>query len=155
VLPLIGDVNSEDAAMSARGAFGKVVVITFDSAILDADNIHGLKQELFALAEERPAKLVLNFRNVEYVSSAAMGVLITLHKRMQTAGGSLVLSHLDRATSEFLQLAKLDRFFRIEDAPVADEGVELRLTSRPAPAPSRQQKQAPDDPVILPFPSKE
>jgi anti-anti-sigma factor len=144
---------------------GQVTVFTFPSAILDPHSVEGVKQELLALVEERPAKLLLNFRKVEYVSSGAMGVLITLNRRMQAAGGRLVLCFLDPTVHESFRAMKLDRVFMIEDDPAADEGADASAQPRPdasAPAQPRPGAARPSetkppsvDPTVLPFRSKE
>jgi hypothetical protein len=96
----------------------------------------------------------LNFRNVEYVSSAALGLFITLHRTMVAGGGQLVLCFLRPEIYEVFQLTKLDRLLTIEDDPAADEGgVELSPQRRPVAARQRRQEAATGaDPVILPFP---
>jgi len=107
-----------------RDRAGQVAVVAFHSSILDVHNFDDVKQELFDLIEERPAKLLLNFRKVQYVSSGVLGVLITLHRKMEAHGGRLVLCFVDPAICELFQATKLDRYFRIEDDPAADEVVE-------------------------------
>ena len=54
---------------------GEVTIIRFvDRKILDESNIQELGQELFQLVEEENRKnLLLDFTNVEFLSSAALG----------------------------------------------------------------------------------
>ena len=59
-------------------------------------------------------KLLLNFNNVEYLSSAALGKLITLNKKLQAAGGRLILCNIDPQIYEVFEITKLDRFFNIQ-----------------------------------------
>src|SRR5262249_39773444 len=72
---------------------GDVTVVSFmDRKILDEQNIQVIGEQLFSLVDESGRKkLLLNFSNVEYMSSAALGKLITLNKKVQAAGGQLVL----------------------------------------------------------------
>jgi len=62
---------------------GDVTVINFvDKKILDEQNIQIIGEQLFSLVDqEGRRKLLLNFGNVEYLSSAALGKLITLNKK--------------------------------------------------------------------------
>lgn len=62
---------------------GDVTVAKFiDKKILDEGNIQIIGNQLFALLEEDGRlKIVLDFSNVEYLSSAALGKLITMDKR--------------------------------------------------------------------------
>src|ERR1700743_1630730 len=61
---------------------GKVTVVTFnDSKIIDEAEIQEFGQELYDLVErEGGKKIVLNFGNVEFLSSAAVGRLIGFDK---------------------------------------------------------------------------
>src|ERR1700730_14069623 len=72
---------------------GEVTVVNFtDKKILDEQNIQIIGEQLFSLVEEMGRrKILLNFSNVEYLSSAALGKLITLNKKLQAATGKLVL----------------------------------------------------------------
>src|SRR5262245_53529969 len=144
--------------MSARRRddSGEVLVARFNCTVLDPPGIENVRHELFALIEQRPTcKLLLNFRDVEYVSSAALGVFITLHRRLESGGGQLVLCFLSPAIHELLKLLKLDRLFNIEDDPAAEEGgVVLDPHHRPVAARKQQEESATGaDSVTLPFPS--
>ncbi len=68
---------------------GDVTVVNFvDRKILDEQNIQVIGEQLFSLVDEdNLRKILLNFGNVEYLSSAALGKLITLNKKIQQAGG--------------------------------------------------------------------
>lgn len=96
---------------------GDVTVINFiDKKILDEQNIQVIGEQLFDLVEEENRrKLLLNFKNVEYLSSAALGKLITLNKKLQEAGGRLVLCDIAPQIYEVFEITKLDKFFTIEN----------------------------------------
>jgi len=95
---------------------GDIVVVGFvDRRILDEANIAIIADQLFSLVEdEQRRKLVLNFSNVEYMSSAALGKLITLHKKMTTARGKLVLCGISPQIFEVFAITKLDKIFTIK-----------------------------------------
>lgn len=95
---------------------GDVTVVNFvDKKILDEPNILAIGEQLFSLVEEvGRRKLLLNFSNVEYLSSAALGKLITLHKKLQQAGGKLVLCNIDAQIFEVFEITRLDKFFNIK-----------------------------------------
>ena len=73
---------------------GDVAVVRFeDRKIIDELVIQELGSELMALVDEQNRmKIVLNFENVEFLSSAALGKLILLDKRAKEAGPSAVSS---------------------------------------------------------------
>jgi len=59
------------------------------------------------------AHILLNFSNVEYLSSAALGKLITLNKKLGQAGGKLILCNISPEILEVFEITKLDKFFKI------------------------------------------
>jgi anti-sigma B factor antagonist len=84
------------------------------SSGLSEEHIQVLAQQLLDLVNEPgEKKLLLNFRNVEYMSSAVLGMLVTLNKKIQAAGGKLVLCNIDPAIREVFEITKLDKLFVI------------------------------------------
>ena len=96
---------------------GDVTVVNFvDRKILDESNIQTLGQELFALVEkENRKKILLNFSAVEFLSSAALGKLINLDKKVKVNSGILKLSNIRPEIYEVFAITKLNRIFDIKD----------------------------------------
>jgi anti-sigma B factor antagonist len=96
---------------------GEVTVVRFvDRKILDEANIQELGVELFKLVEQEQRKnLLLNFFNVEFLSSAALGKLITLDKKVKANGGRLKLSNIRPEIYEVFAITKLNKLFDIKD----------------------------------------
>jgi anti-sigma B factor antagonist len=96
---------------------GDVTVVRFvDRKILDEANIQELGQELFQLVEEDHRKnLLLNFSSVEFLSSAALGKLITLDKKVKAHRGKLKLSNIRPEIYEVFAITKLNKLFDIKD----------------------------------------
>lgn len=94
---------------------GDVTVVNFvDKKILDEQNIQIIGEQLFDLVDNQgKKKVLLNFGNVEFLSSAALGKLITLNKKAQTAGGKLVMCSIAKEILEVFQITKLDKLFKI------------------------------------------
>jgi len=95
---------------------GDVTVVNFvDRRILDEQNIQIIGEQLFSLVDEvGRRKILLNFGNVEFLSSAALGKLIALHKKLQAVGGRLILCNIDPEIYEVFEITRLDRFFNIQ-----------------------------------------
>src|SRR5271166_4477041 len=76
---------------------GDVTVVNFiDKKILDEQNIQIIGEQLFGLVDEQGRrKLLLNFGNVEDLSSSAQGKFSTLNKKVNLAGGRLILCNID------------------------------------------------------------
>lgn len=95
---------------------GVTVVRFVDRKILDESNIQQLGNELFRLVEEeKKTKLVLNFTNVEFLSSGALGKLITLDKKVKANAGVLKLSNIRPEIYEVFAITKLNKLFDIKD----------------------------------------
>jgi anti-sigma B factor antagonist len=96
---------------------GDVTVVNFtDRKILDEQNIQIIGEQLFSLVDEiGRRKILLNFRNVEYLSSAALAKLITLNKKLQEVNGRLILCNIAAQIKEVFEITKLNRLFTIFD----------------------------------------
>jgi anti-sigma B factor antagonist len=93
---------------------GDVLVVNFvDRKILDEQNIQIIGEQLFGLVDQNQ-KILLNFGNVEYLSSAALGKLIALNKKVKAAGGRLILCSIDPNIYEVFELTRLDQILKIE-----------------------------------------
>lgn len=87
-----------------------------DKKILDESNIQIIGNQLFSLVDEdHREKIVLDFTNVEYLSSAALGKLITMDKKVKAAGGKLRLCSIRSDILEVFKITRLDRLFTIRD----------------------------------------
>ena len=95
---------------------GDITVVNFtDRKILDEQNIQLIGEQLFGLVDQDGTrKMLLNFGNVEYLSSAALGKLITLNKKLQASGGRLILCNIDPQIYEVFEITKLNRLFNIQ-----------------------------------------
>lgn len=96
---------------------GDVTVAKFiDKKILDEGNIQIIGNQLFALIEEDGRqKIVLDFSNVEYLSSAALGKLITMDKKVKAAKGKLRLCAIRPDIYEVFAITKLNKLFDMKD----------------------------------------
>jgi len=96
---------------------GDVSVVEFaDRKILEELSIQEISDELRGLAEsDVGAQLLLNFENVDHLASAALGMLITLHKRVQEHNGTLKLSNINRQIFQVFKITRLNRVFDIHD----------------------------------------
>jgi anti-sigma B factor antagonist len=95
---------------------GDVTIVQFiDRKILDEQNIQKIGEDLFSLVDELGRrKILLNFGNVEYLSSAALGKFITLNKKVQAAQGKLILCNIDPNIYEVFEITKLNKLFNIQ-----------------------------------------
>jgi len=93
-----------------------------DRNILDEGNIQQIGDEILQIIDsaDRP-KLLICFSNVEHLSSAALGTLITINKRIRDKGGQLRLTDIDPQIYEVFVITKLNKLFQIH--ATIDEGL--------------------------------
>jgi anti-sigma B factor antagonist len=95
---------------------GEITVVNFiDRKILDEQNIQKIGEDLFSLVDELGrVKVLLNFSNVEYLSSAALGKFISLNKKVQSKGGKLIMCNINDDIYEVFEITKLNKLFNIQ-----------------------------------------
>lgn len=94
---------------------GDVTVVRFrDHKIVEDINIQELGQEMFQLVEvDGRRRILLDFASVDFLSSAALGKLITLDKKTKAHGGVLKLANIRPEIYEVFAITKLNRLFDI------------------------------------------
>lgn len=93
-----------------------------DRNILDEGNIQQIGDEILQIIEQsdRP-KLLISFANVEHLSSAALGTLITINTKIRAKDGQLRLTDIDPQIYEVFVITKLNKLFQIHET--ADEAM--------------------------------
>jgi anti-sigma B factor antagonist len=106
----------EKAHLKVTRANGVCVVEFEDRKILEEICIAEIGEMLSDVVSSEPKiKLVASFRNVEHLSSAALGMLVNLRKQVQDTGGSLKLSNIRPQIYEVFKITKLHKLFEIHD----------------------------------------
>ena len=96
---------------------GGITAIEFvDRNILDETNIQQIGEEIGRLVDEDDnPRLLISFRNVEHLSSAALGTLITINNRISAKNGQLRLADIEGQILEVFKITKLDKLFEIHE----------------------------------------
>jgi anti-sigma B factor antagonist len=107
-----------------------VVVARLTRAHLsEEDNIEQLARELVMLIDQYGCRrLVLSFAAVDFVTSAALGKVIMVHRRLHREGGRMVLCAVHGTVAEVLHASRLDEYFTI----VADDAAAVALLNAAA-----------------------
>lgn len=94
-----------------------ISVVRFkDQKIIDPEAIQELGQELFDLVEkDQRKKIVMNFSDVEFLSSAALGKLITFEKKAKRYDAELILTNISPEIFQVFAITNLDKLFQIKD----------------------------------------
>ena len=104
-----------------------VTVVDFQEArLLEAQQIEAIGRELFRLVDEMDRKkLVLDFTKVQFLASAAIGMLMSLHKKSTAIKGTFIICGLKRDLMKVFEIMKLTKVFRFaanEDEALAQLG---------------------------------
>lgn len=103
---------------------GSVTQVEFiDRNILDEANIQQIGEEIGGIIDaHNEPKLLISFSNVDHLSSAALGALITINNRIKDKGGELRLANIDPQIYEVFAITKLNKLFEIHET--TEEAIE-------------------------------
>ncbi len=107
---------------------GDVTVVDFvDSRILDENIIKIVVEELFALVNNSyKIKLIIDFQNVDYLSSAVLGKLVALKKLVDEAKGQVKLCNIKPSIRQIFSITKLDKLIEIQ----ADQAAAMKAMQK-------------------------
>lgn len=75
---------------------------------LDALTAPGTEAKVFEWIDSGELKLLLDFQDVEYISSAGMRVLLSAAKKLKIHSGKLVLCSLTKEVMDILKMSGFD-----------------------------------------------
>lgn len=93
---------------------GVTHVTLIDKNILHDVQIQETGDALWSLVDDQGKKrILLNFVNVEYMSERFWGKLISLQKKIEAAGGDLVMCNINANILQIFEITKLNKIFTI------------------------------------------
>lgn len=90
-----------------------VTVLFIREDRLDANNSEELKTELRRLFENGIKDLILDLKEVHFIDSSGLGVLVSGYKNASILHGTLKLSSLQSQVKSMFELTRLHRVFDI------------------------------------------
>jgi anti-sigma B factor antagonist len=105
------------------------IVAFTDERILEDTDVRALREAVESVVEQAPhIHLVLDFRHVRFLSSAVLGLLIRLSKRVYEQEGELRLCNIHPGIYEVFKITRLTNVFEIyEDVETATQSFSSRL----------------------------
>lgn len=101
-MDIIGRVDKQQGVISIRGRFNFIVHREFKKHYT----------EMLGNAEIR--EIEINMRDVDFIDSAALGMLMLLNERAHAVNKSVVLAHPSGSVSKLLEVANFDKIFTIK-----------------------------------------
>ncbi len=102
-------------------------IITFtDEKILEDKDVQALQESIMSVIESTSGdiKLILDFRNVRFLSSAVLGLLIRISKKVYEHDGQLKLCSIDPKIYKIFKITRLTKIFDIyKDIESASESL--------------------------------
>ncbi|MDD1728633.1 MAG: STAS domain-containing protein [Methanospirillum sp.] len=93
------------------------VAIVDVSGRMDAATSRDVEVALTTLIDGGSRKIVFNGKNLTYISSSGLRVVLASLKRLRQDGGEMALAALQPAPLEVIRMTGFDRIFTIFDTP--------------------------------------
>ena len=80
---------------------------------LDISNAPQVKAKAYELVNSGQARMVLDLKDMNFIDSSGLGVLVSCLRRCVAAGGDLCLAEVPEFALSILELTRLTRVFKI------------------------------------------
>lgn len=109
--------SASDSRIRVKEVDGVTQIEFIDRNILDEANIQAIGEEIDGLIRSSPSpRLLISFANVDHLSSAALGTLITVNTKIRNRGGKLCLADIDPQIYEVFVITRLNQLFDIRES---------------------------------------
>lgn len=99
---------------------GILTIVFDDPRILDETKLEELGRELIeALNKTSEERVILDFRNVKFMSSSMLGKLVQVHKKAGEFKVKMKLCSIDPEIRQVFKITRLDKLFEIESDEAA------------------------------------
>src|SRR5687767_10417632 len=95
---------------------GEVTILDLDGRLVLDDGVDLLRDRISALADESRVRIIVNMKDVTYVDSCGVGILIAKYVSLRNRGGSVKLLHLTRRSHHVMEISKLLSIFEAFDS---------------------------------------
>jgi anti-sigma B factor antagonist len=111
--------------ISVEYAENATIVTFVDEKILEEEHIRTLQESIMSVVEQAGRiNLILDFSNVGFLSSAVLGLLIRISKKIYEHDGQLKLCNINPKVHEIFKITRLTKIFDIyQDVESALEGL--------------------------------
>lgn len=99
--------------MSARSVGSAMVIEFAPHTNLDAGTVDTVRERLASAVEEGSGGVVLDFQSVEFASSPAIGMLVTLRLKAARTQRRLLLAGLRENLAGVLEIMQMSQLFEI------------------------------------------
>jgi anti-sigma B factor antagonist len=90
------------------------VVIALSGKIMGGPEAGQINDKINALLDEEKKKIIIDLKQVEWMNSSGLGILIGAIQTLKNNGGQLVLIHVSDRIENLLKITKLINVFSIK-----------------------------------------
>ena len=90
-----------------------MISLAGDVELSHAPDVHAA---LVNLADEQPARLIVDLGEVQYMDSSGVGTLVDLYRRVHGYGGQLILAAVQPRVRSVLEITQVVQFFTIYES---------------------------------------
>jgi anti-sigma B factor antagonist len=94
---------------------GGIGLISVKGSLIGGDETVELRQAVAGFTEREYGKVIIDLRNVTYVNSTAIGVLVSAHTTYSKRNWRLVLSGVEKTIASIFVITKLTLVFEVFD----------------------------------------
>jgi anti-sigma B factor antagonist len=91
-----------------------ILILSIDEKEANLSKADHFKQLVLEEIEKGERKLIISFKNVEYLDSSFLGALVGILKHLLPLKGKLVLTDLNGDIENLFQLTRLDKIFNLK-----------------------------------------
>jgi anti-sigma B factor antagonist len=107
-------------SLSSYTKDGILTIIFDDARILDEFKLEQVARDLMELLDKTTEeRVIVDFRNVKFMSSSMLGKLVQVHKKAGEFKVKLKLCSIDPEIRQVFKITKLDKLFDIESDEAA------------------------------------
>ena len=103
-----------ESKLKVERAMETTFVTLQETQILEEQQIKDLEKLMLPVVEKAGGeKIVLNFANVEFMSSSFLGLLVKIHKRVSEQAGNVALYKVNPTIHRVFEITNLTKVFQI------------------------------------------
>jgi anti-anti-sigma factor len=91
-----------------------ITVVTLGNADVSSVVEIDKTSEIFVdfITSTTPSKIIVNFDDIKFFSSKALGMLLNVWKRIESYGGKMIISGINPQLSRLFRITNLDKVFK-------------------------------------------
>ena len=93
--------------------FDKGIVLAVKETRIDMSISRKFREQVAKFLEKKPAVVVFDLDETEYLDSSALGALVTILRDVKNYGGEIRLANLNQTLKTLFKLSKLESMFKI------------------------------------------